>query len=77
MPEHRGFEYGVDRVENGGSGYKYEFVLRVEGQGEVITATELERRGADGPEDDGDNWTAQLEDYALGYIDGLEAGMNA
>jgi len=77
MPEHRGYEYAVDRAKDSTGSYTYEFNLRVEGHGKVMTASELERRGANGPEDGGDNWTAQLGVYAIAYIDGLEAGLNA
>jgi len=73
MSEHRGLRYTIERVEKEQGGYKYGFVLFVEGHGRVMTATELERRGFRGPEDGGQNWTEQLEKFAVGYIDGLEA----
>lgn len=75
MPAHRGFEYAVDRRKDSSGEYTYEFDLRVEGYGKVMTASELEHRGARGPEDGGMNWTAQLEVYAIAFIDGLERGM--
>jgi len=77
MPEHRGLTYTVEREENDSAGgYAYEFVLYVEGR-RVVTASQLEARGAHGPEDDGDNWTNQLGVYAIAYIDGLEAEVDA
>jgi hypothetical protein len=75
MPEHRGLTYTVEREENDAGGYAYEFALYVEGD-KVVTASQLEARGAHGPEDGGDNWTNQLGVYAIAYIDGLEAGIN-
>lgn len=76
MPSHRGFEYAVDRAKDSSGSYTYEFHLRVEGFGRVMTASELERRGARSPEEGGDNWTTQLEVYAIAFIDGVEAEAN-
>ena len=71
MPRHNGFTYTVERRENENSGgYAYEFVLFVRGR-QVVTASQLEARGYDGPEDGGDNWTNQLTVYAKAFIDGL------
>lgn len=69
MPEHT---IEVEREEATDSGYEYEFVCYVDGT-PILTATQLEDRGASGPEDGGDNWTAQLKRHALAYCDGLDA----
>lgn len=60
-------EIEVEREERDGP-YKYEFVLYVNGE-EVMTASKLEDRGFNGPEDGGMNWTSQLRVYAHGYLD--------
>jgi hypothetical protein len=72
VPEYNGHEYEVERVEQDGSGYRYEFVLTVDGE-RVTTASEIEREGWNGPEEGGNNWTRNLRHYAGAYIDGLEA----
>ena len=61
----------VEREEATGTGYAYEFVLYVDGV-PVLTATQLEDRGAVGP-NRGENWTAQLKRHGLTYCDALDA----
>lgn len=71
MPKHNGHTYTVERQERDSGRYAYEFVLYVDGR-QVKTASQLEADGHDGPEDGGDNWTAQLTAYATAFIDGFE-----
>jgi hypothetical protein len=70
MPTYKNTKYEIERREvNGSAKYNYEFYLVVDGE-DVITATELERRGYSGPEDGGSPWSNHLKRYAKAYIDG-------
>jgi len=78
MPEHRGFEYEVNReaVPEDRGRYEYRFSVYVEGE-RLMTTTELEESGADGTEEDGGmNWTSQLRLVAIGYIEGLASDLD-
>lgn len=66
--EYREASYTIVRtnVPRYTNGFKYEFVLSVEGH-EVTTASELETRGYVNP------WIPAMETYVRAYIDGAKA----
>lgn len=72
MAEYKGHEYEVERRQCREIGMEYDFHLVVDGD-DVISASHLENRGNDGPEDSGRPWASQLREYAEAYIDGMEA----
>lgn len=53
-------------------GFSWEIILYVD-DCRVMTASDLESRGALSPEQGGSPWVRQLERYAHGYIDGMIA----
>lgn len=67
---YRGHEIDVVREEHPKSGaYGYKMYCTVDGEA-VTSATDIERRGAQGPEDGGYRWATQLERYCEGFVDG-------
>lgn len=67
---HNGHDFTIVRTDDPAftqeTGFNYEFVAYVDGE-QVITAGEVEQRGASKP------WIKTLRRYAEAYIDGLEA----
>lgn len=68
--EHKGHTMEVNRIDNTGAGYEYEFALEIDGE-QVKTASQLERDGYSFEEVN--NWTNALRRFGRAYIEGMEA----